>query len=343
MNDLARDAYAVLLPALDLEPHQDGSGHIVPTWLSQLLRSGTSSVLIGETRAEYIARKMAPERVEFETAEQLKAFTDAARRETDQPLLVAVDQEPWGIQRLHNLVRHPSTRRDGRKPGPIESAAQVATTAKEFGINVFLSPVLDRLTGSNPWLEGRTLDLRQQLIGELAADFVENIQINGVAAVAKHFPGFPEVTADPAEELAVTPRGTWTHAAIIPFKACVDAGVYCVMTGPAPVEDIDPDQPASTSEKVVRLLREEARFDGLIISDDLDAPATLQGRSLNQTAIDAIDAGVNMLLVGGGNHLEQLVESLCSRAAGDPEFAAKLHSSASRVRELANQVNPVTG
>ncbi|MFD8338529.1 glycoside hydrolase family 3 N-terminal domain-containing protein [Streptomyces solisilvae] len=324
---IGQDAHAVLLPALD--------GFTVPDSLASLLASGCRSVIMGESRTEYTARVMAEERQTTETSQQFIDFTARLRAIAGASVLVAVDQEPWGIKRLHRLVPGLPVFGPDTDPAEVERAAhELGRAALRLGVNTFLSPVCDRLIGDNPWLRGRTLDLPGARIGELAAAFVTGVQRAGVTAVTKHFPGFPEVTADPALEVAHVPEGRWTESALIPFAACVQAGTQAVMMGPAPVAGLDGDEPALTSPTAVTLLR-DLGFDGLIVSDDLDAPATLRGRSAPQTAVAAIRAGVHLLLAAEDGHLGDVTAALIKTAEGDTAFARTLHSAAERVRSLA--------
>lgn len=329
MTTLA-DAYAVLLPAQD--------GFEVPGWLESALRAGLVSVLIGETREEYVARAVTDERRARESADDFARFTTRLRETAAHPTIVAVDQEPWGIRRLHDLV--PALPGDLADVGSFGRVSQqVAVAARSMGITMFLAPVLDRLTGTNPWLDGRTLDGTPQHIAALGAAFVRATQAEGVAAVVKHFPGFPTVTADPALEPAVVPSGDWDQTQLVPFRRAVAAGAIAVMTGPAPVQDVDADAPASTSARTVRLLREDLGFDGLVVSDILDAPATAQHRGVPQTAVDALKAGVELLLLAGGDQIAEVAETLAAAADADTGVRTRLTRAAEHVRSVAQQLH----
>ena len=324
---LLEECHRVLLPVVGDLHSSD--------WLEQLLRSGTCAVLLGETRAEYVAREMSPDRRSAESADQIKDFVEVLRGHASGDLLVAIDQEPWGIRRLHDLVPpcpDAATILD-LTPGEIqENAREVASAAKVAGISMFLSPVLDVLTGKNPWLEGRTLRASHALVGSVASAFVAGTQQAGVVAVAKHFPGFPSLVKDPALHAEVTvPLGQWDERSLEPFEAVVRAGAAGVMVGPAVVEDIDKTEPASTSGAVVNILRDRLRFSGLVVSDDLDAPATLNGRTLTATMIDSLRAGADLVLVGGGEHLLSAVETIYRTARDDEDFAVRVHEAAGRV------------
>ncbi|MEU7365884.1 glycoside hydrolase family 3 N-terminal domain-containing protein [Streptomyces hygroscopicus] len=326
---ITRDAHTVLLPAVD--------GFTLPGSLASLLASGTRSVIIGESRAEYVARAMTEERQTTETPQQFTDFTTRLRAIAGASVLVAVDQEPWGTKRLHRLVPGLPDFGPDTDPADVErSAHELGRAALRLGVNTFLSPVCDRLTGDNPWLRGRTLDLPPARIGELAAAFVTGVQRAGVTAVTKHFPGFPEVTADPALDVAHVPEGCWTESDLIPFAACVRAGTRAVMMGPAPVAGLDGDEAALASPATVALLR-DLGFDGLIVSDDLDAPATLRGRTAPRTAVAAIRAGVHLLLAPEDGHLGDVAAALIETAEGDTAFAHTLHGAAERVRALAGR------
>lgn len=313
----------------------------VESWLSRLLCGGTSAVLIAETREEYVARAMSDDRKARESARVFRDFVTELTREAGGELLVALDQEPWGIQRLHDLVPpYPSPKSFTQLPlEEVRSVARgVAEAAKALGVGMFLSPVLDVLDGQNPWLEGRTLRgaVTAAEVGRIAAAFVEGTQHAGVTTVAKHFPGFPEVTVDPAVDASASvASGRWDARALEPFEAVVRAGTGAVMLGPVVVEDVDKDEPASTSRRTVDILRDELGFAGLVVSDDLDAPATLNGRTLNQTMIDSLRAGADLLLVGGGEHLHAAIDEIHDAAAADPAFAVRVIEAGRRVRKAA--------
>ena len=95
-EQLRRDAHAVFLPAIDERS--------LPTHISEHLESGGTSVLLGESREEYVARTMSADRRSVETTEWLSDMTAAIRVSAGGQALIGVDQEIGGIQRLHDLV-----------------------------------------------------------------------------------------------------------------------------------------------------------------------------------------------------------------------------------------------
>ena len=106
---------------------------------------------------------------------------------------------------------------------------------------------------------------------------------------------------------------------------------------------IDPDQSASTSAKVIALLRDTLGFDGLIISDDLDAVSILRGNTLTDTAVASLAAGAHLLLVSSESGLDAIAEAIVSAVAEGTLERQVLLAASSKVRAVAKsrQFEPV--
>ena len=152
-EQILRDAHAVFLPAID---EVSIPGHIA----DHLSRGGTS-VLVGESRPEYVAREMGAERRATETGEWLSDLTATIRAFAGGKALVAIDQELGGIQRLHDLATAlPSAEAATAAPDrEIEAAARgLSVDCSAFGVNVVLSPIVDvEFWGYTP--DGLTTDV----------------------------------------------------------------------------------------------------------------------------------------------------------------------------------------
>lgn len=331
---LEQQAHAVLLPAFG-EARLSGQ-------VRRFLSSGGCAILLGESREEYVARRMSRQRVAEETAETLSGVVDEARSLAGD-VLVCVDQELEGIRRLHDLVppfpplrsRHPSSPEALR-----EGCGAVAAAARNMGINCFLAPVLDLVTGDNPWLAGRTWSTDPHLVASLSSIFIEAVQGAGVIAVAKHFPGYSWIPLDPAVESEARNSGPQDSLkkGFIPFAAAVDSGVEAIMTGPAIVEALDPERAASLSPAIISMLRSQLDFKGMVMSDDLDAPAILQGRSVAEAAVEALAAGSDLLLIGDIDDQLENVAAAIVRAVKDGTLEeARLVDAAAKVRSLTRK------
>lgn len=331
-NTLKENAHAVLLPAFGTTRLSDA--------VKRFLSNGGCSILPGETREEYVAREMSPQRRQQESAEALLALTKEAAALTGN-LLVAVDQEMAGICRLHNLVPPfpPREQLESLSSDEVEKlSASIAVAARQLGVNCFLSPILDIVTGENPWLHGRTWSTDPHALARISSAFIRGIQAKGVAAAAKHFPGYANIALDPAiasEARMQEPLETF-ETSLIPFQDAVRNGVEMVMTGPAIVEAFDAERPASISPAVIGVLRERLGFNGIVLSDDLDSQATLRGRPITQVAVDALNAGSNFLLIADiDDHIEQIVSAILNAVQKGGLAENRLAEAALKVRALA--------
>jgi beta-N-acetylhexosaminidase len=123
---------------------------------------------------------------------------------------------------------------------------------------------------------------------------------SGVVPVIKHFPGHGSVPADSHLTLPVQTKSLadLESSDLVPFREAVEAGLPAVMIGHIDVRAIDPRVPSSLSRKVVTgLLRDELGFDGLVVTDSLEMTGVTRGRQPGRTAVQAIRAGADVLLM----------------------------------------------
>ena len=87
---------------------------------------------------------------------------------------------------------------------------------------------------------------------------------------------------------------------LLPFKAGIAAGADAVMMGHLIVTDVDENVPAVFShEMVTEILRGELGFDGVVMTDGLQMQAMTDHYSSGEIAVNALKAGVDMLLGPG--------------------------------------------
>lgn len=326
------DAFAVLLPAIpDLKLTEP---------LARFLNEGGRALLIGESREEYVARQMTDRRRADERADDIAALAATVRRRAGTAL-IALDQEPAGIGRLHDLVpQFPDRPAMHRMPSAdIEAIAfEQGELARQMGVNMFLSPVLDVVTGRNSWLEGRHLGADAAEVARIGAAFIRGVEAAGIVAVAKHFPGHHDIDGDPALEIATVSGGHAELAAgLLPFHEAIAAGARAIMTGPALVPGMDPVMPTSLSAVTIATLRNDFGFAGLVVSDDLDAIATLRGqRDVPTAVIEALRAGSDLLLLSAENDLGAIRARIVAAVTDGTLPSDRLAEAAARVRDLAD-------
>lgn len=331
---LEHDARAVLLPAFD--------GTNLSDQTRRFLDSGGVSILLGESREEYVARQMTAERRAAELPETFRKVTDASKARAGR-LLTFVDQEMGGICRLHDLVSpFPKSEHLGQVSEAVleDVAFRIAQTAAGMGINGFLAPIVDVLVGQNAWLQGRTWSNDPAIVGQQSAAYVRGVQRAGVTATVKHFPGYGATTGDPATDAdainSLVLRSV--EAGLSAFAAPIRAGAELVMVGPAIVSALDAAMPALRSAKVISVLRKQLGFSGVVMADDLDSKATLLGASVAQVAVEALAAGCDLLLLADiCDQLDLVASAIVAAAKGGILSPEALAASARKVRSLADR------
>jgi beta-N-acetylhexosaminidase len=98
---------------------------------------------------------------------------------------------------------------------------------------------------------------------------------------------------------------------------------------------IDPAGPAVFSHSIVTgLLRDKLGFTGLILTDDLSGAVQVEYLAPGDRAIDAIEAGVDIVLVTKDPTVApQMMAAVLAKATSDPAFAKLVAAAARRVVE----------
>ena len=331
-DELYRAAYSVLLPAF-------GDLHLDDNVRRYLSRGGVS-LLLGETREEYVGRAMSEVRKSAETQADFVNIARQAASLAGAPVLIAVDQELGGIERLHQLVPAIASREQLKtlSSQDIEQRCfEMAQAARSLGVNLFLAPIVDVVTGANPWLLNRHLGADPVEVSRVSCAFIRGVQRAGVIATAKHFPGHYVTEEDPAIAQATVPGPLeLLHDNLEVFKEVIATGVKAVMPGPAVFAALDPEHSASTSSTVIGILRDTLGFEGLIISDDLDAVSILRGNSITDTAVASLSAGAHLLLVSSESGLDAIAEAIVAAVHEGVLDRGALLAAAFKVRALAN-------
>jgi beta-N-acetylhexosaminidase len=226
----------------------------------------------------------------------------AAKQGGNPPLLVLIDQEGGDVKRLPAGPPDLSPQQLGAAGDDDESKAQGRETGaylKGLGVNVDLAPVLDiSQPNTDRSIASRTFGTDAEVVSSVGVAFAQGLRDGGVVSTAKHFPGLGRATVT-TDEQAVTIAATaqQLQTDIEPFKAAVDAGIEMTMVSTASYPGLTPRsrQPAALSPRIVKgLLRDELGFDGVVITDDLEAPA-IEG-SPGAAGAQALRAGNDLLL-----------------------------------------------
>jgi beta-N-acetylhexosaminidase len=268
--------------------------------------------------------------------EQLRSLTGQLRAAGGRPI-VAVDQEGGEIRILPWAP--PEASAPGQTAaGSVRADAEAAAAAlRAEGITVTLAPVADVPSVPGAALGGRAFSDDPARVSDAMTEAVEGWGAGGIAATAKHFPGLGGATVNTDDGPATIDRSRAELDAtdLPPFEAAIAAGVPLIMVGHALFPALDADNIASQSAAIVGgLLRERLGFDGVVITDSMEASASLATGDVATVSERAVRAGADIVLLTGRGSYAPVYEHLLELARGSLPFRERVRESAARVLDL---------
>lgn len=237
----------------------------------------------------------------LDTAEQTKKLTADLQEAADLPLFIGIDEEGGLISRLDKSdIEHeqfpPMTE--------IEDAAYVGRTIgmelAELGINVDFAPVADVNTNpENPIIGTRAFSSDAETAAERVGEFISAMQEIGVSACAKHFPGHGDTETDShlGETYVMHDLERLRTVEFLPFQSAIAADTDFIMAGHIQTPNVTTDGlPTSLSAQMLRILREELGYNGIIITDAMNMGAITEVYG-NESLAMAVQAGADIVLM----------------------------------------------
>lgn len=268
------------------------------------------------------------------------ALQDAAARGGGQPLVVAIDHEGGSVFRFKGpgITRIPPPSEVGTVGEKYAAVLGRVAGAelRALGVNMALAPVVELLTdGNKSFLGSRSYGRRASVVDACAGAYIEGLQGAGVAAVAKHFPG--NAGEDPHEGLPFLriDRAAYERDYAPRFASAIARGAAGVMLSHVVFEAIDPSRPATLSRAVASgELRDRLGFRGVAITDDLYMKALSGASSPERSAIAALNAGADLLMLTAMGGAERVRDAIVGAVRSGELPAARLDEAVRRVIEL---------
>jgi beta-N-acetylhexosaminidase len=223
----------------------------------------------------------------------------------DRNLIVAIDQEGGIVTRLSPNYGFPALASEATIGEQGDSAVAawaegLAGTLADVGVNLNLAPVVDvNVNPTNPAVGAldRAFSADPAIVGRDAAVEIEAHRARGVRTALKHFPGLGSATANTDFGVADV-TSTWTGVELQPYRHLLGLGlVDAVMAAHVVNGQIDASAPASLSRLTVDgLLRRDLGWDGVVVTDDLQAAAITDAFGFAESIHLALVAGNDLLL-----------------------------------------------
>jgi beta-N-acetylhexosaminidase len=242
----------------------------------------------------------------IQSARQLRKLIDDLRDVSEIEPIITIDQEGGRVSRLRMIGNEPPNAQQLRDRNDVSLVGRhgeiTGRLLRLFGFNLDLCPVLDISfdDDADNSLRGRCYGKTVEQVVRLAGAFNSALREQGILSCGKHFPGYSAATVDAHHDLPKIERSraeldAEELAVFRQFSSLLDSMMICHGWYPSfnPVK-----RPASLSREIItNLLREEFRYEGLIMTDDLDMGAILNEYGLEETIRLAIEAGNDWVMI----------------------------------------------
>ena len=271
-----------------------------------------------------------------DTPDRLRRLTGDLRDAVGRDAPILIDQEGGRVQRL----RSPHWREwvppldQVQAAGPLAAHVMalrsrlMAAELRAVGIDANCAPCADlALPETHPFLKNRCYGSDPAQVAQIARAVADGFLAGGVLPVIKHLPGHGRSTADTHHDLptVTVSAATLRDTDFFPFRALNDLPM--AMTAHIVFAAYDAANPATQSPEMIRVIRDEIGFAGLLMTDDLNMQA-LAGTLSDRTA-RSIAAGCDIALHCKGDMAE--MEAVAA-AAGRMSDATRDRAAAALLR-----------
>lgn len=239
---------------------------------------------------------------DIQSEEQVKNLINDIKLKSIIYPFLSIDQEGGRVERTEKLFPKRLSAKYAYEKGDIfltKQSGEISKQLKELGFNLNFAPCVDVNTNIlNPIIGERAFSNNPDDVIKGAEIFIKQSVKNGIIPCIKHFPGHGDSDKDshltlPQINLS---REEVENVHIKPFKYFINAGVEMIMIAHLHCTCFDSKTiPASLSKNVIKYLRQNLGYDGVLISDDMIMKGLEQYGNL-EAVLKGIAAGLNMFI-----------------------------------------------
>lgn len=241
------------------------------------------------------------------TKDEVKADIKAMQATAKIPLIIGTDEEGGTVVRASDNPKlrdsaylSPSdTFNNGGWSAIEDDAYDKAEFLLSLGVNVNMAPVCDITSNPDSFMYYRSFSSDAASTSRFVDTVVKASKEKKLGTVLKHFPGYGD-NGDTHYSSATDNRtfSVLQNNDFLPFQAGIAAGADSILVSHVTVNSIDSDNPASLSEPVHEVIRDTLKFDGVVMTDDLDMFAVDALDIYEPLSVVAFKAGNDFLCCG---------------------------------------------
>ena len=179
---------------------------------------------------------------------------------------------------------------------------QTSFLLKSIGVNINTLPVLDlRLKGSSSIIGDRSFSKDPKIVSKIGDICIKNFHSNQIGTVIKHIPGHGLAKVD-SHKLTPSVNKNLKYLLKNDFSSFKKKSSFFAMTAHIIYTNIDNSNTATHSKKMIKIIRNNIKFNNLIMSDDISMKS-LKG-SIKENTIKAFAAGCDLVLHCNANYKE---------------------------------------
>jgi len=281
---------------------------------------------------------------------QTKKLIEDLKKLTRNDLFIAVDVEGGYVNRLKAKygfmqIESAQTMGEDDPQNTFIEASPIGIELDYLGINLNFAPVVDvNINKDNPVIGHieRSFSDDPVKVYEHAGYFIDAMHEFDIITAIKHFPGHGSSTEDSHLGLVDITNTYNEEVELLPYKKLIEENkTDIIMTAHIMNRDIDPDNPATLSSIFLKdILRGILKFEGVIVSDDMQMGAIATYFGFEEAIIKAINAGCDLLIFSNNSpvyydDIAKKAVEVIKKATEEGKISEEgIYNSYNRIKEL---------